>query len=123
MATGRTGSRVDGYRTRPARWHGSPIDWLPSAGEIHHGYFLPAEGANDALALFSFPSLADYERYYGRQAQRGSEEFQLALRRRDGDDSWQRTPPVLTDDGIIMPFHLVRSHHGRVLRSSGLDHC
>ena len=33
-------------------------------GGQHHGYFLPAEGASDkALALFSFPSLADYERY------------------------------------------------------------
>ncbi|MFC0528791.1 NIPSNAP family protein [Phytohabitans kaempferiae] len=33
-------------------------------GGNHHGYFLPAEGASDqALALFSFPSLADYERY------------------------------------------------------------
>ncbi len=31
---------------------------------IHHGYFLPAEGASDrALALFSFPSLAAYEAY------------------------------------------------------------
>ena len=29
---------------------------------MHHGYFLPAEGASDkALALFSFPSLAAYE--------------------------------------------------------------
>ena len=33
-------------------------------GGVHHGYFLPAEGASDrALALFSFPSLADYEQY------------------------------------------------------------
>jgi hypothetical protein len=31
---------------------------------MHHGYFLPAEGASDkALALFSFPSLAAYEQY------------------------------------------------------------
>ena len=36
-------------------------------GGIHHGYFLPAEGASDiAYALFSFPSLADYERYRER---------------------------------------------------------
>ena len=35
-------------------------------GGQHHGYFLPAEGASDrALALFSFPSLADYEVYRG----------------------------------------------------------
>lgn len=33
-------------------------------GGQHHGYFLPGEGASDkALALFSFPSLADYESY------------------------------------------------------------
>lgn len=33
-------------------------------GGTHHGYFLPSEGASDrALALFSFPSLADYEQY------------------------------------------------------------
>ena len=31
---------------------------------MHHGCFLPAEGASDkALALFSFPSLASYEQY------------------------------------------------------------
>jgi hypothetical protein len=33
-------------------------------GGEHHGYFLPSEGASDrALALFSFPSLAEYEQY------------------------------------------------------------
>lgn len=41
--------------------------WIPLVerfGGHHHGYFLPSEGANDiALALFSFPSLALYERY------------------------------------------------------------
>ncbi len=36
-------------------------------GGIHHGYFLPAEGASDqAEALFSFDSLAAYERYRTR---------------------------------------------------------
>jgi NIPSNAP len=36
-------------------------------GGIHHGYFLPAEGASDrAEALFSFESLAAYERYRAR---------------------------------------------------------
>lgn len=42
-------------------------EWMRLVGEHggqHHGYFLPSEGASDkALALFSFPSLADYERY------------------------------------------------------------
>ncbi len=41
--------------------------WIPLVnrlGGTHHGYFLPHEGANNiAYALFSFPSLADYERY------------------------------------------------------------
>jgi NIPSNAP len=36
-------------------------------GGVHHGYFLPAEGASDqARALFSFPSLAAYEQYRTR---------------------------------------------------------
>ncbi|MFK7865029.1 MAG: NIPSNAP family protein [Pseudohongiellaceae bacterium] len=41
--------------------------WIPLVAKFggqHHGYFLPSEGANDiAYALFSFPSLADYEIY------------------------------------------------------------
>jgi NIPSNAP len=41
--------------------------WIPLVekfGGKHHGYFLPAEGANNiALALFTFPSLASYEQY------------------------------------------------------------
>lgn len=41
--------------------------WIPLVskfGGSHHGYFLPSEGANNiALALFSFPSLAEYEQY------------------------------------------------------------
>jgi NIPSNAP len=33
-------------------------------GGTHHGTFLPHEGPNNiAVQLFSFPSLADYERY------------------------------------------------------------
>lgn len=46
--------------------------WIPLVekfGGHHHGYFLPGEGANDvALALFSFPSLADYETYRQKAA-------------------------------------------------------
>ncbi len=41
--------------------------WIPLVakfGGTHSGYFLPSEGANDvALALFTFPSLAAYEKY------------------------------------------------------------
>ncbi|MEO1041871.1 MAG: NIPSNAP family protein [Pseudomonadota bacterium] len=40
------------------------LELVPRFGGTHHGYFLPHESANDlAVALFSFPSLADYERY------------------------------------------------------------
>ncbi|WP_368666393.1 NIPSNAP family protein [Agarivorans sp. B2Z047] len=41
--------------------------WIPLVNRLggqHNGYFLPSEGANNvALALFTFPSLADYEVY------------------------------------------------------------
>ncbi|MEM1134607.1 MAG: NIPSNAP family protein [Bacteroidota bacterium] len=41
--------------------------WIPLVnkfGGTHHGYFLPHEGANNvAVALFSFSSLAHYEKY------------------------------------------------------------
>lgn len=37
---------------------------IPKFGGIHHGYFLPSEGASDeAFCLFSFDSLAAYEQY------------------------------------------------------------
>jgi len=41
--------------------------WIPlinKFGGETHGYFLPSEGANNiALALFTFPSFAEYEQY------------------------------------------------------------
>ena len=41
--------------------------WIPLVekfGGKHHGYFLPAEGANNvALAMFTFPGLCEYEEY------------------------------------------------------------
>jgi hypothetical protein len=47
--------------------------WLPIVnrmGGVHHGYFLPGEGANNiAICLFSFPSLAAYEDYRSRMIQ------------------------------------------------------
>ncbi len=47
--------------------------WIPlvnKLGGTHHGYFLPHEGANNiAIALFSFPSLADYEVYRGKMSE------------------------------------------------------
>jgi hypothetical protein len=46
--------------------------WVPLVekfGGKHHGYFLPHEGpSNIALALFTFPSLAEYEMYRGKAA-------------------------------------------------------
>lgn len=41
--------------------------WIPLVekfGGTHHGYFMPSEGANNiALALFTFPSLTEYDKY------------------------------------------------------------
>lgn len=41
--------------------------WIPLVNKFggqHQGYFLPSEGvSNVALALFTFPSLAEYEQY------------------------------------------------------------
>jgi hypothetical protein len=46
--------------------------WMPLVekfGGTHHGYFLPHEGGDYvAIALFSFPSLADYEVYRSKAA-------------------------------------------------------
>jgi hypothetical protein len=45
------------------RW----MELVERHGGVHHGYFLPSEGASDkALALFSFPGLASYETYRER---------------------------------------------------------
>ncbi len=46
------------------------IGLVTRLGGEHHGYFLPAEGANNiAYCLFSFATLADYERYRDQAAQ------------------------------------------------------
>ena len=40
------------------------IDLVNKLGGVHHGYFMPSEGDSDeAFALFTFPSLAEYEIY------------------------------------------------------------
>jgi hypothetical protein len=53
-------AKVDAFERFGRRW----IELVNLHGGIHHGYFLPSEGASDkALALFSFPSLAAYEQY------------------------------------------------------------
>ena len=75
---------------------------IPRFGGVHHGYFLPSEGHSDiALGLFSFASLADYERYRAEAAE--DEEAMAANRFRDetaGVLSWNRTffRPVLPAD-------------------------
>ena len=47
-------------------------------GSTHHGYFMPSEGDSDeAFALFTFPSLAEYERY--REASATDPECQEAF--------------------------------------------
>lgn len=63
------------------RW----IELVNKHGGNHHGYFLPSEGASDrALALFSFPSIADYEKY--RSLFDSDPEFVEADRIRDESD-------------------------------------
>jgi uncharacterized protein (DUF1330 family) len=53
-------SKVKEFEDYGKRW----ISLVKKFGGIHHGYFLPSEGANNiALALFTFPSLAAYEQY------------------------------------------------------------
>ncbi|MEU4163120.1 NIPSNAP family protein [Actinoplanes sp. NPDC026670] len=72
-------------------------------GGVHHGYFLPAEGASDrAEALFSFDSLAAYEQY--RQRFGVDPEFMAADRIREESGCvlrWDRTfmRPLLPDLG------------------------
>ncbi|MBM0234215.1 NIPSNAP family protein [Micromonospora sp. STR1_7] len=69
---------------------------------MHHGYSLPAEGASDrAEALFSFESLAAYERYRARFG--SAPEFVAADRIRDGSGCvlrYERTfmRPLLPSD-------------------------
>jgi hypothetical protein len=54
------------------------LDLLPRFGGVHHGYFLPSEGASDiALSIFSFPTLAAYEQY--RQAAAADPDVQKAI--------------------------------------------
>jgi NIPSNAP len=54
---------LEAFERFARRW----MELVVQHGGTHHGYFLPAEGASDAaLALFSFPSLADYEQYRAR---------------------------------------------------------
>jgi NIPSNAP len=71
-------AKIDAFERFARRW----MELVDLHGGTHHGYFLPAEGASDqALALFSFPSLAAYEQY---RALFGTDpEFDAADRIRD----------------------------------------
>jgi len=59
---------IDPYKLKEFEHYGKL--WIPLVekfGGRHHGYFLPSEGANNvALAMFSFPTLAEYEQYRER---------------------------------------------------------
>lgn len=59
---------IDPYQAEAfERYAKMRIPLVNKFGGRHHGYFLPHEGANNiAYALFSFPSLADYEEYRAR---------------------------------------------------------
>lgn len=53
-------AKLEDFREYGVRW----IRLVEKLGGAHHGYFLPSEGDSDeAFALFTFPSLAAYERY------------------------------------------------------------
>lgn len=56
-------AKIEDFERFAARW----MELVEQHGGTHHGYFLPSEGASDrAFALFSFASLAAYERYRER---------------------------------------------------------
>lgn len=56
-------AKLDDFERFARAW----IALVDRSGGQHHGCFLPSEGASDrALALFSFPSLVDYETYRSR---------------------------------------------------------
>jgi hypothetical protein len=53
-------AKIDAFEEFARTW----IALVTKHGGHHHGYYLPSEGASDdALALFSFESLAAYEGY------------------------------------------------------------
>lgn len=92
--------QLDVFEDYARRW----LAIIPRLGGIHHGYFLPSEGAIDiALALFSFPSFADYERYRAALDTDAAAQDALALARQTRcflryDRSFFR--PLMPDDEI-----------------------
>ena len=70
--------RIEAFEAFAREW----MRLVAEHGGVHHGYFLPAEGASDkAEALFSFASLAAYEEY--RKLFGNDPEFVAADRIRD----------------------------------------
>ena len=71
---------IDPYKLAEFEHYGKL--WIPLVNRMggqHHGYFMPSEGvSNVALALFTFPSLAEYEQY--RLASQTDAECQAAFR-------------------------------------------
>lgn len=61
---------LDPYKLKEFEHYGKL--WMPlveKLGGEHHGYFLRAEGANNiGLAMFTFPSLSEYEEYRERSS-------------------------------------------------------
>jgi hypothetical protein len=56
-------TEIEAFERFARRW----MELVEAHGGVHHGYFLPSEGASDvAYALFSFESLAAYEQYRAR---------------------------------------------------------
>ena len=57
--------KIDMYKV--AEFEAYARMWIPLVerfGGVHHGYYLPHESDSDlAVALFSFPSLVEYETY------------------------------------------------------------
>jgi NIPSNAP len=90
-------AQIEPFEQFARRW----MELVNRHGGTHHGYFLPAEGASDqALALFSFPSLAAYEEY--RQLFGRDPDFIAADRIRDESNCvlrYERTfmRPLLPD--------------------------
>ena len=66
--------QLDAFERFAQRW----MELVARHGGIHHGYFLPSEGASDvALGMFSFPSFAAYEQY--RKDSAGDPDVQKAV--------------------------------------------
>jgi hypothetical protein len=85
--------QIDAFERFAREW----MRLVAKHGGIHHGYFLPAEGASDrAEALFSFESLAAYERYRARFGG-GQDTRRLALRPAVRADFHAPTPARLTE--------------------------